>query len=347
MRIHLKKSTILKILFFALAVFIIYLFTKYWAKLEVIASPFLISLIIAYLFNPLICDMERHGIKRATGIFIIYGLLLGMAFVLCFFVVPEIIKDIGRLSSVMPGINAQFYGKLQYLQERYAKITLPYGIKSTIDSSIGRFENTVSLYIQSLVSHTISFMSRITNYILIPFLLYYFLKEYNSIGQKAELAVPRKYRKRIVHIWLGIDEAFGNYIRSQLILSGVVASLTTAALLVTGVDFAVILGIINGITNIIPYFGPIIGAVPAIIVALLQSPQKAAYTVAALLIIQQIEAGIIAPKITADCVDLHPVTVILSLIAGGELFGLTGMILGIPVAAAIKIIYKDIMKNLF
>lgn len=347
MRNHLKKSTILKILFFALAVFIIYLSVIYWSKLEVIASPFIISLIIAYLFNPLICDMESHGIKRAGGILIIYALLLGMVFVLCFYVAPEIVKDVGRLSSVMPGINEGFNVRLQYLQERYTKTVLPYGIKSTIDSSIKGFENAVSQYIQSVVSHTISFLSRITNYILVPFLLYYFLKDYKRIGQKVELAVPRKYRKRIIHIWLSIDEAFGNYIRSQLILSAIVASLTTASLIITGVDFAVMLGIINGITNIIPYFGPIIGAIPAIIVALLQSPQKAAYTTAAILIVQQIESGVIAPKITGDCVDLHPVTVILSLIAGGELFGLTGMILGVPAAAAIKIIYNDVMKNLF
>lgn len=346
MKIHISKGTILKLLFFIIIVFILYLSVKYRSKLADIASPFIISIIISYIFNPLICNMERYGIKRRFGILIIYGILFVLVIVLCFYLLPEMVSDIGNLSAVMPGINEKIMGRLQYIQERYAITSLPYGIKNTLDNSMARLEGAVSLYIQSLVSHIISFLSRISNYVLVPFLLYYFLRDYNKMGRKMELAIPRKYRKRIIRIWQSIDEAFGNYIRSQLILSAFVAVLTIAALTIIGVDFAAVLGIINGITNIIPYFGPIIGAVPAIVIALLQSPQKAAYAAATLLIIQQIECGL-SPKITGECVDLHPVTVILSLIAGSEFFGLTGMILGVPLAAAIKIVYKDIMKNLF
>jgi Predicted permease len=291
--------------------------------------------------------MERRGIKRMISIIIIYIILLLFIISLFFYIIPEIVRDTGDLSGILPQYSMRLTNTIQYIQNRYTAIGIPNGIKDTIDNNINRFQVAINRYFNSIANGIISFLSKILNYILIPFLLYYFLKDYNRIGYHVKMLIPRKYRNQTTRIWGNIDDVFGDYIRSQLLLSGVIAVLSSIALILIRVDFALILGILNGITNIIPYFGPIIGALPAVLIALLQSPSKALYTAIALFLIQQFESGILSPKITGESVDLHPVTVILALIAGEELFGMTGMILSVPIAAAIKVIYMDIYKNLF
>jgi predicted PurR-regulated permease PerM len=135
-----------------------------------------------------------------------------------------------------------------------------------------------------------------------------------------------------------IDQVIGEFIRGQLIVCTVIAVLTSIALYLMGVQFAIILGMIAGIVDVIPYFGPFIGMLPCIAVALLQSPKLALYTALAFIAIQQVESNIISPKIVGDRVGLHPVVIIFALLAGERLLGFIGLVLAVPAAAIIKVI---------
>lgn len=344
-----RKRTILKYTFFSITTIILIVIFKNIKLILDILKPFIISLVLAYLLNPIICFMEAKGIKRWIGILITYGVLVLFVLSVCFYIIPQIMRDMTKLLDVLPKINEEFMAFLTNVQGKYTKIglRLPENIKNALYANSNRLQNTVVSYISYFTDGIISLFNGIINYILIPFILYYFLKDYNKIIDKSRMLIPRKYRARIDRICSNIDEVFGNYIRSQIILSSIIAVLTTLALLMLKVNFPLFLGIINGITNIIPYFGPVIGTIPAVLIALLESPSKAIWTFILLFIIQQIESGIICPIITGDSVDLHPVTVILALIIGGELYGVIGMIFGIPIIAALKIIYTDVVKGLF
>ena len=158
------------------------------------------------------------------------------------------------------------------------------------------------------------------------------------------LILPKKHRSKAILLFRDIDNAFGKFIRGQIIVASFIGILTTTALSIIDVKYAVFLGLFAGIANVIPYFGPIIGLVPTIIFALFDSPGKALYASGAFVLIQQIESGILTPKIIGESVGVHPVYVILSLFIGGKLMGIAGMILAVPVLVAIKLTVRHFLR---
>lgn len=347
MKFKITRGLLIKIsLAIALSLLVVFLFI-YHDTIYDIAYPFVLSILIAYLLNPIVCKMEQKGIKRIAGILIIYGILAVFVTFICIYIIPVIVRDLSKLTGTVPQYNARFNSIKQYIQSKYKDSGIPEGIKNAIDNNIKKIEKYITIYLEEATSLILLYISKAFSFALIPVLSYYFLKDFRIMTRDVKMLIPRKYRNQIVRICSNIDDVFGNYVRSQIILSAFIAILTSAALLIIKIDFALILGLINGITNIIPYFGPIIGAVPAVLIALLQSPEKALYTIIIIIIIQQFESDIISPKITAGIVGLHPITVIFALIIGGKFFGIMGMVLGVPAAAAIKVIYKDVMKNMF
>ena len=144
-----------------------------------------------------------------------------------------------------------------------------------------------------------------------------------------------------------IDKLLGDYIVGQLLLSGIVGLSTLIILLVFDVKFPLWLSVFNGIVNIIPYFGPIIGALPIVLIAFLDSTSKGVYILIGVLILQQIEGNILSPRITSDSTNIHPILVIILLILGEQLAGFIGMIIVIPLGVIVKVIYEDINYYLF
>lgn len=344
---YMTRKNALRALLICVPAALILIILVYWNRIVDLIYPFIISIFTAYLLNPLVCKMEEKGIKRVWGIIIIYAAFLALLLFICFYLMPMLVRDIGKLIDNLPSYSEKIRDVVTSIQDKYSRISLPEGIKNAIDNNFVRLQGSITGYLESVTNSILTLLSKIFSIALMPILLYYFLKDYKKIGSKLVILIPHAYRKRIVRMCTSIDEVFGSYIRSQVILSLIIAVFTSLALLIIGVNFAVILGIINGITNIIPYFGPFIGGIPAVLIAFLQSPLKALYTLIAIAIIQQVESDIISPKITADIVGLHPLTVIFSLIIGGELFGMTGLILCVPAAAALKVIYNDIAKDMF
>lgn len=344
---HIKEGAVIKIVIILCAAAVFLLIIHNHKRLVDILYPFLMSFFIAYLLNPLVSKLESTGLNRRMGILIIFFAVVLIIVFTCFFMGPALVKDLGKLMGSLPEYSAKLFELIKNWQDGVRGIGLPSAILGIIDSNFYRIQNYIASYIASFTNLIIRTLSRIFSIALIPVLVYYFLKDFKNISEKIFLILPKKYRYHAERIGTSIDCIFGNYVRGQLLLSFIVSAMTTVALFVIGVDYALIIGVINGITNIIPYFGPVIGAVPAVIVAFLESPVKALYTIIAIIIIQQIESDLICPKITGNSVGLHPLTVMFALVAGGELFGATGLILGVPVVAAIKVIYRDIMKNMF
>ena len=187
----------------------------------------------------------------------------------------------------------------------------------------------------------------ILTYMVSPLIIYYFLCDSENMINKALIIFPPESRNVIKKIIEDIDKVLGRYIISQLILCGIITIATFLILIFMKVDFPLILSLINGIFNIIPYFGPIFGVIPAILIALLASPKIALYTALWLFALQQIEGSILSPKIIGDSISMHPLTVILLLMIGGKVGGILGMILAVPLGVVIKVIYEDLNYYLF
>ncbi len=168
------------------------------------------------------------------------------------------------------------------------------------------------------------------------------------INKAWDTVLPDRMAKNLKLIGHDIDHVFSNYIRGQLIDALIIGVLASLALTLIRLDFAIIIGIIAGIFNLIPYFGPVVGFVLAGLIGLIDAnPMKAVYGVLALVLIQQIDGWVIVPKVIGNSVKLHPVVVLLSILVGGKLFGLVGMLLGVPIAAFIRVLILRYMKDDF
>lgn len=189
------------------------------------------------------------------------------------------------------------------------------------------------------------------NWLLALVIAFYLLQDSRRLwtvwGRLSSKILGKRYQS--VHLLLKkIDCAVSGYIRGEILDSIIMTILTSVALTLIQLDFAIIIGIISGIFNLIPYFGPIVGFALAVIIGLLDpNPIKAVYGAAAIIIIQQIDGWFIVPKIVGECVRLHPVIVLLVILIGGNLFGLVGMLLAVPVTAVIRILLIYYLPDYF
>ncbi|WP_317739000.1 AI-2E family transporter [Clostridium tetani] len=199
----------------------------------------------------------------------------------------------------------------------------------------------------NIFDKTVSLGENIMDIFIIPIISYYFLVDWKKINSRLIVLFPMKIRTVVQRIMKDIDKILTRYIVVQIILSALIGAVTFIILILLKVDFPILLSVINAFFNIIPYFGPILGSIPAILVALTISTKKALWTAICLYLIQQIEGNIISPKFIGDNISMHPLLIIILLIIGGELWGVLGMILAIPLGVIIKVIYEDLNYYIF
>ena len=167
---------------------------------------------------------------------------------------------------------------------------------------------------------------------------YYYIKDAELLKEGFLSLTPRKWRNFLISTGREVSLILANFIQGQLLTALIVGALESIGLILIHAKYPVVLGMIGGIFNIIPFFGPFLGAIPAVAVSLIESPMKALWTALVFTIIQQIDNSLISPKIIEGRLGLHPVTTILAVLVGGEFMGILGMLIAVPIAAIIKII---------
>ncbi|MBX4268813.1 AI-2E family transporter [Clostridium estertheticum] len=302
-----------------------------------------ISFIIAYGLKPLYMLMIRRGAnKRAASALIVVGLLV--LIVLIFIVViPSIFRESLSIKRVINDLG-------NYLINAKTKIKVLSTNKimdSIINTIYYKSNAQILLILNKLLDFIMGMGENILTYMVSPLIIYYFLCDSENMINKTLIIFPPESRNIIKKIIDDIDKVLGRYIMSQLILCGIITVATFLILIFMKVDFPLILALINGIFNIIPYFGPIFGLIPIILIALLESPKIALYTTIWIFALQQIEGSLLSPKIIGESISMHPLTVILLLMIGGAVGGILGMILAVPLGVVIKVIYEDLNYYLF
>lgn len=299
---------------------------------------FILAALLTYLLNPLVNAIERRSTPRIYAILLAY---LAFSFVVTgifLHVIPRIIKQLYGLEAAIPLYIAQTQQIIESVQNRYSGLNIPDGVRQVIDQRVIMLEEYVLQWVRTAVSVLIGLVGYVFKLLLAPVLAFYLLKDLDLITKKVVAWLPLNFKCEITALFKEINRVLASFIRGYFLVAAIVSAMTTIAMALLGVDFALMLGLIAGITELIPYFGPVIGAVPAIGVALLKSKWLAIKVAVAFIIIHQLEGNIISPKIMGDRVGLNPLLVILSLLAGGELYGLLGMLLAIPFAAVLKVL---------
>jgi predicted PurR-regulated permease PerM len=188
--------------------------------------------------------------------------------------------------------------------------------------------------------------SQLLSVVFAPILAFYILKDAGLFRAKFLGIFPNSWRGEINSLLRELGDVLERFVLGELLVSAIIGVLTALGMLILGVKFAFIIGLIAGLAELVPYFGPFIGAIPAIGFALLKSQTTAIYAALVILVIQQLEGNVISPAILGGSVGLHPFLVVFALLAGGELLGIWGLILAVPVAAMLRVLCSFLLEKL-
>jgi predicted PurR-regulated permease PerM len=313
--------------------------------------PYFLGLIVAYLLLPVVNWLDRHmprrlqnwKVSRALSIVITYLAVIALLAGIIAFVVPIIVQQVRVLIVNWP----QLTGSVEDLWSEglgWYRETIPAEWAETIEINLRDLLTNVITGVQNTVVATVRTVSGTIGFVIglvvIPFWLFYILHDEKQVAVGVLRALPEQMRPDVQAMASLIDDVLSAYIRGQLLLVLFVGGMATIALFIIGVPFALILGIIAGMFEVLPYIGPILGAIPAVLVALLSDPISALWVAIAFFGIQQVENLILVPRIAGQSVKLHPAAVMVVLVIGNELAGLFGMLLAVPIAAIIRDMFK-------
>ncbi|WP_425061181.1 Putative transport protein YhhT [Sporomusa carbonis] len=308
--------------------------------------PFFIALVLAYLLNPYVCYLEDKGLSRGWAITLVYIILFGIIILGGARLMPIFVRDLESFAKELPHILGKGEELFYQIQSHYQNSVLPYSIRASIDDFFLLLQQEGQSFAGNLADGLVGLITHFIGLAITPILAFYLLHDWRNIKEEIILLIPGRWRHEFILALKDIDKVLSGVIRGQITVAIIVGVLVSTGLYFLNVPFALLIGITAGLLDVIPYFGAFIGAAPAVMLALLESPLLALKVGILFLIIHQLEGSIICPKILGENVGLHPLTVIFFLFAGGELFGVTGMLLGVPVAAAGKVLLKHGIKLL-
>lgn len=304
-----------------------------------------------FVLNPIVDRMEQSGrVKRGVAIAVVFLISLVVIVGTGIFVIPYIKENISEIAEKIPEIKANIISLWEkicgYLSSGNKKFVAKI-INNFIGGTSGNFDGAeIMNFVEERFNEFISSAVKPKNIlniaktlldILTAFVItFYLLKDKEKAGNAFLSVFPYSWRDFLVETYIDIERVFKSFVSGQLIIALFVGVAETAGLWLLGAPYPILLGIVGGISNMIPYFGPFIGAVPAVIAMLFVSPMKTLLVVLLFVIVQQIDNNFISPKIIEGKLGIHPVITILAVFIGSEFFGIRGMLLAVPIYAILR-----------
>ena len=368
-RINIDLSLITKIF---LGILIFYLINILFNKFPILGytlSSVIIAIIFAYIINPIVSYLERKGVKRQFGVIIVYISAILIFGILIVSVIPKTINEVSNLLTSLPGMVDTLIREFNnFLSNVFAKfnIELPKNfiniyketnpkvngnvetpqivsnildsIKGTINDLIVKVQGSLMGSLSNVISKLYGFLTSAFRLVLIIIFSFYFSVDKERFMLRVKKAIPNKHREDISYLTRNIDIALQQFIRGRMLMAIFVGLLTMVYLLVLRVDFAIIIGLITCVADIIPFIGPFLGCAPAVLFAFMDSPMKALWVLILFVIVQWVENNILAPKLIGDSTGLNPLVILISIIIGGGIFGVWGMVISVPLTSIIFIL---------
>ncbi|MDU7151106.1 AI-2E family transporter [Peptoniphilus grossensis] len=368
-RISIDLQLITKIF---IGILILYLITIIFNKFSILGytlSSIIIAIIFAYIIDPIVNFLERKGVKRQFGVIIVYISVFLIFAILIISVIPKTINEISNLLTSLPGmVDTLTKNVNNFLTEIFAKfnIELPENfidvykesnpkvegdvetpqivsnilnsMTKTINDLVAKAQGSLMGSLSGLFSKVYGALTSAFRLVLIIIFSFYFSVDKEKFTLKVKKSIPNKYRDDLAFLANRIDVALQQFIRGRMLMAIFVGILTMIYLLILRVDFAIIIGLITCVADIIPYVGPLLGCVPAVLFALVDSPAKAFWVLVLFLVVQWVENNILAPKLIGDSTGLNPLLILISIIIGGGIFGVWGMVISVPITSIICIL---------
>ncbi|MDF2502249.1 MAG: tqsA 2 [Anaerosporomusa subterranea] len=306
--------------------------------------PFVIAFLMAFLLNPAVCYLERRKMPRLWAIIVIYICLLSTLIISTSYLVPVLIRELEVFARELPTLITHGDSLIQSAQSQYQNTTMPYSLRLAFDNGLAQVEMMLQNTASGIVDTLLNLVSHGVGIVTSPILAFYFLYDSHEMKRKFYLSVPGSWRPGVRLFLKDINKVLNGVIRGQVTIAVIVGFLVSVGLTILDVRFALLIGLLAGALDVIPYFGAFIGATPAIVIALLDSPLLAGKVALLFFAIHQLEGTVIGPRILGEQVGLHPITVIFYLLVGGEVGGLAGLLLGVPLAALGKVVLRHALR---
>lgn len=303
---------------------------------RVILPPFVAAIILAFLLEGVIKFLVARNMPRMGALIFVFGILITLCAVILFIFLPAVIGELNELTGRIPYYFSRLEKIVADVNNRYQTAETSPTLDFIFNNITVRLEKAGVQFLERTSQVLITLLSHSFSLILAPILAFYIVKDLRVIKVTLWSIVPHNYRRGVKKLVTRIDEELLEFIKGQLLISFIVGLLSTLGLYYLDLRFYLVIGILAGVLNLIPYLGPIFGAVLAVIIASFTSFKLVIYVIILFVVIQQLEGGIISPKIMGSKVGLHPLVIIFSLLAGGELLGILGMMGAIPTAVIIK-----------
>jgi putative permease len=304
-------------------------------------APVIASIVIAYLLEGLVGVLERNALPRLLAVLVVFIAFMAFLFFVTFALLPLLSRQVTQLIQLLPQMIASGQGALLMLPERYPEIFSVEQVETLIDSirveAIVYGQRVVSISLSSVVG-----IITITVYvILMPLLVFFFLKDKDQIVFWLSQFMPRK-RRLVGQVWHEVDLQIGNYVRGKFIEIIIVWVVTFVTFAIMGMQFAMLLGVIVGLSVLIPYIGAATVTIPVAVLAYFQFGLSAdfAWLLLAYGIIQGLDGNVLVPLLFSEVVKIHPIAIIVAVLIFGGLWGFWGVFFAIPLATLVQAVLK-------
>jgi predicted PurR-regulated permease PerM len=315
-----------------------FIFAPIRIAVETMLIPFILAGILYYILRPAVEWLHGYKVPRSIAILIMFLVLVGVLMAFCLAVGPIFQQQLNRLIVTAPKIADLLWQQWLYFQENQASFP------SFVNNWFEQATQYVQVLVASIGRNLANILSGITSFILtliiVPFILFYLLKDGPRFSEGLLRWVPQGKREEAQVIIGDMSRALSTYVLGQMVVSLCVGTMVFIGYSLIGLDYSLILAFVAMLTNLIPFVGPLIGAIPALAVGLIDSPWMMFKALLVVLAAQQIESNVISPQIMGRALDVHPLTIILLLLVAGSLSGVVGMILAVPLYALTKVVVK-------
>jgi predicted PurR-regulated permease PerM len=335
-----KQFNFLKKVFLITFALVIVIYLTY--LLAEIIAMLIVALLIAMIFNPVVDFIEKRGISRITAVIFVFSFTGFLVFIGISFLMPRIVRQFNAIALVVTPENLNL---LLHQVERTIESFFPFlNSGELINKLLGFIQNLLFGWINNISQLFYSIVSLIAILVIVPFLTFFLLKDNKRIVSGMVYIMPNKYFEVSYWIINKISKELSRFVRGWIIDAILVGLMSWVGLVLLGIQNAASIGFIAGVGHLIPYFGPVIGGVPAIIISIIQFGNFSMFPniVLMFLIVYTIDNGFIQPHVFSKNTDLHPIVIILLILIGSKLLGVFGMLLAVPAATVIRTAAREI-----
>ncbi len=322
-------------------IFVILLLTFLYIIKDILVLLFF-AVIIASAVDLPARYFDKLKIPRLLSALLIYVVFLGLLIGLLVVFIPSFAREVKEFSTEFPNYADELYQKFQRLQDSSLRFK---NIIDEIQGVLGNLGDRLRELAANVFSKTLGIFGGLVSFLLVIVISFYLAVQKNGIKNLLRGITPKEHESYVLDLWERAQKKMGHWLQGQLVLAIVVGAAVYLGLYLLNVRFALLLAIIAGILELVPYIGPVLAGIPAVILAFFQAPILALWVIILYVVVQQLENYLLVPLIMRKAVGLHPVVVIIALLIGGKLLGILGILLAVPAAAVIAEFFHDVKRK--